>query len=45
MGKDKITAPNMVFASGGLMCKHGALCFNSSFVQIDSFVLRNPPEG
>jgi hypothetical protein len=31
-------------ASGGLTCKLGALCFYSSSVQVDSFVLRNPPE-
>jgi len=30
--------------SGGLMCKLGVLCFYSSSVQVDSFVLRNPPE-
>jgi hypothetical protein len=34
----------MGFASGGLMCKLRALCFYSSSVQVDSFVLRNPPE-
>jgi len=32
------------FASGGVTCKLGALCFYSSSVQVDSFVLRNPPE-
>ena len=32
------------FASGGLTCKLGALCFYSSSVLADSFVLRNPPE-
>ena len=31
-------------ASGGVTCKLGALCFYSSSVQVDSFVLRNPPE-
>ena len=35
---------NTGFASGGLTCKLGALCFYSSSVIIDSFVLRNPPE-
>ena len=35
---------NTGFASGGLMCKLGALCFYSSSVLADSFVLRNPPE-
>ncbi len=34
----------MGFASGGVTCKLGALYFHSSSVQIDSFVLRNPPE-
>ncbi len=37
-------ACNTGFASGGLTCKLGALCFVSSSVQVDSFVLRNPPE-
>ena len=35
---------NTGFASGGLTCKLGALCFYSSLVLVDSFVLRNPPE-
>lgn len=35
---------NTGFASGGLTCKLGALCFYSSSVQVDSFALRNPPE-
>lgn len=35
---------NTGFASGGLACKLGALCFYSSSVQVDSFVLRNPPD-
>ena len=38
------TSANTGFASGGLTCKLGALCFYSSSVQVDSFVLRNPPE-
>ena len=38
------TAGNTGFASGGVTCKLGALCFNSSLVLYDSFVLRNPPE-
>ncbi len=38
------TAANTGFASGGVTCKLGALCFYSSVVQVDSFVLRNPPE-
>ena len=35
---------NTGFASGWLTCKLGALCFYSSSVLADSFVLRNPPE-
>jgi len=35
---------NTGFASGGLTCKLGALYFYSSAVQVDSFVLRNPPK-
>jgi len=31
---------NTGFASGGVTCKLGALCFYSSSVLIDSFVLR-----
>ncbi len=38
-------AANTGFASGGLTCKLGALCFYSSSVLVDSFVLRNTPEG
>ena len=38
------TAANTGFASGGVTCKLGALCFYSSSVLVDSFVLRNPPE-
>jgi hypothetical protein len=38
------TAHNTGFASGGVTWKLEALCFNSSSVQVDSFVLRNPPE-
>src|SRR5690554_6797410 len=37
-------AANTGFASGGVTCKLEALCFESSVVQVDSFVLRNPPE-
>jgi len=37
-------AGNTGFASGGVTCNLGALCFYSSSVQLDSFVLRNPPE-
>jgi hypothetical protein len=35
---------NTGFASGGVTCKLGTLCFYSSSVLVDSFVLRNPPE-
>ncbi len=37
-------AYNTGFASGGVTCKLEALCFYSSVVLVDSFVLRNPPE-
>jgi len=40
----KITAYNTGFASGGVTCKLEALCFYSSSVLVDSFVLRYPPE-
>ena len=35
---------NTCFASGGVTCKLEALCFYSSFVLGESFVLPNPPE-
>jgi len=38
------TVCNTGFASGVVACKPGPLCFVSSLVQVDSFVLRNPPE-
>ncbi len=41
---ERKTPYNTGFASGGLTCKLGALCFYSSSVLADSFVLRNPPE-
>jgi hypothetical protein len=34
---------NTGFASGVVTCKLGALCFYSSSVLVDSFVLLNPP--
>jgi len=37
-------ATNTGFASGGVICKLGALCLYSNSVLVDSFVLRNPPE-
>jgi hypothetical protein len=40
----KTPAANTGFASGGVTCELGALCFYSSSVLVDSFVLRNPPE-
>ncbi len=40
----RTVAHNMGFASGGVTCKLGALCFYSSSVLVDNFVLRNPPE-
>ncbi len=42
--KNKYPAANTGFASGGVTCKLGALCFYSSSVLVDSVVLRNPPE-
>jgi len=52
MRKREGRTANSGFASGGVTCKLGALCFYSSSVQVDSFVLastsfstsRNPPE-
>jgi DNA-binding LytR/AlgR family response regulator len=44
MTKERRAATNTGFASGGVMCKLGTLCFYSSAVLVDSFVLRNPPE-
>jgi hypothetical protein len=41
---DSKAAGNTGFASGGVTYKIGALCFYSSSVLVDSFVLRNPPE-
>jgi len=40
----KTPAANTGFASGGVTCKLGALCFYSSSVLVDSLVLRNLPE-
>ena len=40
----RTTGYNTGFASGGLTCKLGTLCFYSNSVLIDSFLLRNPPE-
>jgi hypothetical protein len=42
--KTEARTANTGFASGGLTCKLEALCFYSSSVLVDSFVLRNPPE-
>lgn len=41
--EDKKMAGNKVFASCGVPCKLGALCFYLSSVQVDSFVLRSLP--
>src|SRR5690554_3570061 len=37
-------AANTGFASGGVTCKLGVLCFYSNSVLVKSFMLRNPPE-
>lgn len=42
--KEEARTANTGFASGGVTCKLGALCFYLSSVLVDSFVLRNPPE-
>jgi hypothetical protein len=44
MERQKNTATNKGFASGGVTRELGALCFYSSSVLVESFVLRNPPE-
>ena len=44
MTEKEARTDNTGFASGGVTCKFGALCFYSSVVLVDSFVLRNPPE-
>ena len=41
---ERTPACNTGFASGGVTFKLGALCFYSSSVLVDCFVLRNPPE-
>jgi len=41
---ERTPAHNTGFASGGVTCKLEALCFYSSSVLADSFVLRNLPE-
>ncbi len=42
--KNKARTATTGFVSGGVTCKLRALCFYSSSVLVDSFVLRNPPE-
>jgi hypothetical protein len=42
--KNRNTCGNKGFASGGVTYKLEALCFYSSLVLVDSFLLRNPPE-
>jgi len=44
MNERRTPAHNTGFASGGVTCKLGALCFYLSSVLVDSFVLRNLPE-
>jgi hypothetical protein len=44
MYKQESRTDNTGFASGGETCKLGALCFYSSSMQADSFVLLSPPE-
>ncbi len=44
MNSEKARTGNTGFASSGVMCKLVALCFYSSSEQVDSFVLRKPPE-
>ena len=39
---EKQRTANTGFASGGVTCKLGTMCFYSSAVLVDSFVLRNP---
>jgi hypothetical protein len=34
----------MGFTSGKVTCKLGALCFYFSSMQVESFVLQNPPK-
>ena len=41
MNNEKPLAHNTGFASGGVTCKLGALCFVSSASLADSFTLRN----
>lgn len=43
-GQIEARTANTGFASGGVLCTLEALCFYSSEVQVESFVLRNPPE-
>lgn len=43
-GRTVARTVNTGFTEGGVTCKPGALCFYSSSVQVDSFMLRNPPE-
>ncbi len=40
MKTDRLPTANTDFASGGVTCIPRALCFYSSSVQVDSFVLR-----
>lgn len=42
-GRQESTGGNSGFAKAVARCNLEALCFYSSFVQVDSFKLRNPP--
>jgi hypothetical protein len=44
MTENRKTAYNTGFASGEVKCKLGTLCFYSSSVLVDSFMLLNLPE-
>lgn len=44
MTREEERTANTGFASGGLTCKLGALCYVSNVMLVDSFMLRNPPE-
>ena len=45
MNERRTPAHNTGFTSGGVTCKLEALCFVSSLVVADSFVLKSPPES
>lgn len=43
--KEEARTANTGFASGGVTCKLGALCFYLSSVLVDSFVLETRPNA